>query len=482
MKDLLYKSIHEVAPLIRSGEISPVELTMASLEQIRNTDPQLNAFPLVKEQEAIAAARNAEAAIVGGNYLGPLHGIPVGLKDNIAVQDWVTTCGSPILREYVTDYDAAVVERLKDAGAVIIGKNNMHEWALAGSCTYSVFGTIHNPWDTNHTSGGSSGGSAAAVSSGQVFLSIGTDARASIRNPASYCGIVGHKPSTGLISRYGELPPTSSWYMVIGPLARTVRDAALAVDILSGYDSRDPNSLKLDPKKNLSSLDRDIQGLRIGLVTNYFFDDVTEDVEKSILQASKSFGELGAFVEEVQIPSLQYMQLIEPSFESENKSWLLKYALTRGDDFLHQDIRFRILAGAFARTIDHERASRLLSQVKWEVNEVFKKVDILLTPTNSTPAYNLTEREVQLKNDLVDVESANGQSRVTTRLTVPFNALGLPAISIPCGFASNGMPIGMQLIGRHAEDEKVINAAANFEAKIGPGYVKPRMIKTTDYV
>ncbi|MQF86756.1 MAG: amidase [SAR202 cluster bacterium] len=476
MKDLLYKSITEIAPLIKARKVSPVELTIASLEQIRNTDSKLNAFPVVKEEEALASARYAEAEISSGNYLGPLHGIPVGLKDNIAVQNWVTTCGSPILREHVTDYDAAVVERLRAAGAIIIGKNNMHEWALAGSCTYSVFGTIHNPWNINHTSGGSSGGSAAAVSAGQVFLSVGTDARASIRNPASYCGIVGHKPSTGLVSRYGELPPTSSWYMVIGPLARTVSDAALAMDALAGYDSRDPNSLSLNQKKYFDSLNQGLEGLRIGLVTNYFFDDTTDEVEKAVLLASEAFTQMGASLKEVQIPSIRHMQLIEPSFESENKSWLLDYALTRGEDFLHQDIRFRILAGAFARTIDHERASRLLSQIRWEVNNIFEDVDILLTPTNSTPAYALTEPNVQLKNDLVDVESANGQSRVTTRLTVPFNALGLPAISIPCGFASNGMPIGMQLIGRHSEDETILNAAANFESRVGPGYLIPQMI------
>lgn len=473
MNDLLFKSIAEMAPLIQSRQVSPVELVEAALDHIALTDGRLNAFPVVKAEEALAAAREAEAEIATGRYRGPLHGLPVGFKDNIAVRGWVTTCGSPILAEHVTDYDAAVVERLRGAGAVVIGKNNMHEWALAGSCTYSVFGTVHNPWDPNRTSGGSSGGSGAAVSAGQAFLSVGTDARASIRNPASYCGVVGLKPSTGLVSRYGELPPTSAQYMVIGPIARTAADVAIAMNVLAGYDSRDPNSAPGPKTDYVAELGAPIEGLRVGLVTNYFFDDALPEVEQAVRDAARAFSDMGAHVSEIQIPGLRHMQLIEPSFESENKTWLLDHALNRGKDFLHQDIRFRVLAGAFARTIDHERASRVLSMVKWEMDEVLSRVDVLITPTNATPAYSLDEPEVLLKGGPVNVESANGQSRVTTRLTVPFNALGLPAVSVPCGVAANGMPIGLQIAGRHFEDQVVLRAAAAYERQAGPGYLRP---------
>jgi aspartyl-tRNA(Asn)/glutamyl-tRNA(Gln) amidotransferase subunit A len=475
LNELLFRSIREVAALLEGRQVSPVELTEAALEQIQLTDSVLNAFPVVKADEALTAARNAEREIAAKRYLGPLHGIPIGLKDNIAVNRWVTTCGSPILAQHVTDYDAAVVERLRLAGAIVVGKNNMHEWALAGSCEHSLFGTVHNPWNPSFTSGGSSGGSGAAVSAGQVFLSVGTDARASIRNPASYCGVVGLKPSTGLVSRYGELPPTSSWYMVIGPIARTVDDVALAMNSLAGYDRRDPNSLPLAAKDYVAELDTPTTGLRVGVVENFFFDDVIPEVETAVRDAARAFADAGATVKELKIPGFQHAQLLEPVFESENKGWLLDYALRRGRDFLHQDIRFRILAGAFARTIDHERASRLLNQIRWEVANAFDQVDVLVTPTNSTPAYPLGGVDVQLKNDTVNVGPASGQSRVTARLTAPFNALGLPAVSIPCGFSPSGMPIGLQIVGRHGDDHVVLRAAALYERTAGPGYRRPPM-------
>ena len=477
MNELLFKSIQEISALIKDRKVSPVELTQATLSHISETDPLLNAFPVLKADQALAEARRAEAEITNGDYRGPFHGIPVGFKDNLSVEGWVTSCGSPILADHITDTDAAVVERLRHAGAVVIGKNNMHEWALAGSCTYSIFGTVHNPWDPSRTSGGSSGGSGAAVSAGQAFLSIGTDARASVRNPASYCGVVGHKPSTGLISRYGEIPATSAWYMVVGPLARTVGDAALAMNVLAGYDPRDPNSLR-SPAIDYTPNEQDtLKGLRVGLPINYFFDDTVAEVESAIKAAARSFEQLGAEIVDITLPSLEHMQLIEPSFESENKGWLLPYALHRGQDFLHQDIRFRILAGAFARTIDHERASRLLNKLRWETQEAFERVDVIITPTNSTAAYRLDEPTTLIKGGEIDVESANGQSRVTTRLTVPFNALGLPAISLPCGFTSEGMPIGLQIAGRHFDDKQVINVAAAYERNVGPGYRQPPLMQ-----
>jgi aspartyl-tRNA(Asn)/glutamyl-tRNA(Gln) amidotransferase subunit A len=476
MNELLFKSIHEMGALIKNRKVSPVELTQATLDHIAEIDPVLNAFPVIKTEQALSDARAAEIEISSGYYRGPFHGIPVGFKDNLSVAGWVTSCGSPILADHVTDSDAAVVERLRDAGAVVIGKNNMHEWALAGSCTYSIFGTVHNPWDPSRTSGGSSGGSGAAVSAGQAFLSIGTDARASVRNPASYCGIVGHKPSTGLISRYGELPATSAWYMVVGPLARTVGDAALAMNVLAGHDPRDPNSLRSPAVDYLPSESDTLKGLRVGLPTNYFFDDAVPEVESAVRAAARSFEQLGAEIIDVSLPSLEHMQLIEPSFESENKGWLLNHALHRGQDFLHQDIRFRILAGAFARTIDHERASRLLNKLRWEAQKMFELVDVIITPTNSTAAYKLDDPMAQIKGGEIDVESANGQSRVTTRLTVPFNALGLPAISLPCGFTSEGMPIGLQIAGRHFDDKRVLNVAAAYERNAGPGYRQPPVV------
>lgn len=477
MNDILFLPIDEVADLIKSRRLSPVELVQATLEHIEATDHQLNAFPVVKGEEAMVAAKKAEEEIASGKYRGPFHGLPVGFKDNIAVNGWVTTCGSPILKDNITHYDAAVVTRLRNAGAIVVGKNNMHEWALAGSCTYSCFGTVHNPWNTDYIAGGSSGGSAAAVSAGQAFLSVGTDARASIRNPASYCGVTGLKPSTGLVSRYGELPSTSAWYMVIGPIARTVRDLAFAMDVLAGEDARDPNSLSSGRSSYIDSIDGKVQDLRFGVVSNYFFDDATPEIERAVRHAAMTFADMGAVVEEVEIPGLEDMQLIEPSFESENKSWLLDLALHRGDEFLHQDIRFRILAGAFARVIDHDRASRLLNRLRWTVQKTFESIDVLITPTNSSTAYPIEATTLDLKSGRIDVQSANGQSRATTRLTVPFNALGLPAVSIPCGYGENGLPIGLQLVGNHLEDALVLKAGLAFESATDFGYIKPPVIR-----
>ena len=476
MNELLFEPISVVAEQLRGRAVSSVELVSAALEQIAATDGRLNAFPVVKAEEALACAEAADAELAQGHWRGPLHGVPVGVKDNIAVAGWVTTCGSPILAENVTDYDAAVVERLRDAGAVVIGKNNMHEWALAGSCTYSVFGPTHNPWNTDYITGGSSGGSAAAVAAGQAFVAIGTDARASIRNPAAYCGVVGLKPTHGLVSRFGELPPTSSWYMTLGPIARRVEDVALTMDAIAGHDARDPSSVEMEHREYAARVDEGVRGLRIGVVTNYFYNDTLPEVAESVRTAAAALEGLGAEVVEVEIGMLEHWPLIEASFEGENKGWLLNLALEHGDQFLHDDIRYRILAGAFTNTVDTMRSTRILSMLRREVQDLMRETDLLLTPTNSTPAYRADARDIAVREGTVDVEAPGGQGRITTRLTVPFNALALPAISVPCGFASEGLPFGLQLVGRAFEDDLVIRAAWAYE-HVGPGYQRPPLVR-----
>lgn len=476
MNGLLFEPVSVVAEQLRTRAVSSVELVSATLEQIAATDSRLNAFPVVKREEALAAAEAADAEIADGQWRGPLHGVPVGVKDNIAVAGWGTTCGSPILAEHVTDFDAAVVERLRGAGAVILGKNNMHEWALAGSCIESIFGSTHNPWNTDHITGGSSGGSAAAVASGQAFMSIGTDARASIRNPASYCGVVGLKPTHGLVSRYGELPPTSSWYMTLGPIARRVEDVALTMDAIAGYDARDPSSVETARREYAARLGEGVRGLRIAVVTNYFYNDTLPEIAEGVRAAATAFEKLGAEVVEVEIGMLEHWPLMESAFEGENKGWLLQLALEHGDQFLHDDIRYRILASAFTNTVDTMRATRILNLLRHEVQDLMRDTDLLLTPTNSTPAYRTDAREVAVRDGTVDVEAPGGQSRITTRLTVPFNALALPAISVPCGFSSEGLPFGLQLVGRAFEDDVVLRAAQAYE-QVGPGYQRPPIVR-----
>lgn len=476
MNELLFEPISVVAEQLRTRAVSSVELVRAALDQIAATDGQLNAFPVLKAEEALACAEAADAELAQGRWRGPLHGVPVGAKDNIAVSGWVTTCGSPILAEHVTDYDAAVIERLRGAGAVVIGKNNMHEWALGGSCIPSVFGSTHNPWNTDYITGGSSGGSAAAVAAGQAFMSIGTDARASIRNPASYCGVVGLKPTHGLVSRFGELPPTSSWYMTLGPIARRVEDVALTMDAIAGYDARDPSSVETARREYAARIEEGVRGLRIAVVTNYFYNDTLPEVAEGVRAAAAALEKLGAEVVEVEIGMLEHWPLVEASFEGENKGWLLGLALEHGDQFLHEDIRYRILASAFTNTVDTMRSTRILNLLRHEVQDLMRETDLLLTPTNSTPAYRIDARDVAVREGTVDVDAPGGQSRMTTRLTVPFNALALPAISVPCGFSSEGLPFGLQLVGRAFEDDVVLRAARAYE-QVGPGYQRPPVVR-----
>lgn len=475
MRELLLAPVATVASKLQAREVSSVELVEASFDHIDATDHRLNAFPVLMREEAIRAARSADRQRKRDSVHQPLLGIPVGLKDNVAVKGWPTTCGSPLLASHVTDYDAAVVERLRAAGAIVLGKNNMHEWALAGSCTYSVFGPTHNPWNTDYITGGSSGGSAAAVASGQAFISIGTDARASIRNPASYCGVVGHKPTHGLVSRYGELPPTSSWYMTIGPIARHVEDIALTMNAIAGYDARDPSSASAGPRDFTAHLKEGVAGLRVALITNFFYEDTVHEIETAVHDAAQALKNLGAVVSERRVDMLDHWGLMETAFEGENKGWLLQQAIEHPEAFLHDDIRYRILAGAFTNTVDTLRSTRILNLLRHEVAALMRDVDLLLVPTNSTAAYRADATSVPVRGNDIDPASPGGQSRLTTRLTVPFNALALPAISIPGGVAAHGLPFGVQLVGRAFEDDLVLRAAWALEQQ-GLGFQSPPTI------
>ncbi|MBM2812639.1 MAG: Amidase, partial [Chloroflexi bacterium] len=265
-------TISELAPRIERREVSPVEVTREILDRIETVGGPINAFITVDADRALAEARAAEDEIAGGHYRGPLHGIPLGIKDNIAVAGWPTTNGSALMRNRVTDFDAAAVERFRAAGAVIVGKTTLHEWAMGGTCSNHFYGTTHNPWDQTRVPGGSSGGSAAAVSASLIYGSIGTDGYGSIRTPSSYCGVVGYKPTYGLVSRFGELPAASSTSDHIGPIAKSVRDAALLLNVIAGYDSRDPMSLHSESRDYTEKLDRGVKGLKIGVPKSYFFE------------------------------------------------------------------------------------------------------------------------------------------------------------------------------------------------------------------
>jgi aspartyl-tRNA(Asn)/glutamyl-tRNA(Gln) amidotransferase subunit A len=466
MPDLPLLSIHELAPLIERREVSPVEVTRTLFERIDALEPRLHSFITVQHDQAMEQARAAEAEIRGGGYQGPLHGVPLGIKDNIAVAGWPTTCGSALMTDFVTDYDAGVVQRLRAAGAIIVGKNNMHEWAMGGSCSNGPFDTVHNPWDETRVPGGSSGGSAAAVSASLIYGSVGTDGMGSIRTPASYCGVVGFKPTYGLVSRFGQLPPTSATSDHLGPIAKDAWDAAILLGAIAGHDANDPTSIPSTPQDYAAEIGRDIAGLRIGVPVNYFFETAQPDIGQLVHQGIRTLASLGAEIHEVHIPWVEKISLVSGAQGNESNAFLLEHARLGPQGFADRTIWERIIAGQFVRRADANKAARLRSLIRREFANVLQEVDVIVTPTNTTPAF------------AIDVEGKlpggkpGGDLAITNTLTSPFNFTGMPAISVPCGFTAEGLPVGMTISGRHWEDDVVLCAAHAFQQATG-GYQPP---------
>ena len=473
--------ISEVADRVATREISPVELVTGVLDRIRSLDPVLRSYITVFEEDALADARVAANEISSGNHRGALHGIPVAVKDNVAVAGHPTTNGSVLWADHITDFDAEVVTRLRRAGAVILGKNSMHEWGMGGTCKDMYFGTVRNPWDPARIPGGSSGGSAAAVSAGMAWAAVGTDGWGSIRTPASYCGVVGLMPTHGLASRFGELPPTSSWHHTIGPITRTVEDAATMLDAMAGHDPKDPMSVHPGFESSyLEDLGRGISGLRVGVPDSYFFDDALAEVEGAVGDAAQVFEDLGATLEEVDLSAFYEIPLALAAAQHESQSVLLPYALARPDGFATPEIRYRILAGEFVTAADHRRGMQVRNEIRTRVARVFEEVDVVLTPCNSTVAFPIDARQVGIGGGRsVDLDQPGAQSRLTTRLTLPWNLVGVPAISIPSGRYVGGLPVGLQLAAGRLQEPRLLRAAAAYETAAG-GYRVPPLPDTRD--
>jgi aspartyl-tRNA(Asn)/glutamyl-tRNA(Gln) amidotransferase subunit A len=451
-------TIHELARLIAGRQVSPVEVTREALDRIAALDPRLNAFARVWPEQAMADARAAEDEIVRGGYRGPLHGVPLGIKDNIAVSGWPTTNASALRLDFVTDYDAAAVRRLREAGAIVIGKNNMHEWALAATSAYSAFGAVHNPWRLDFVPGGSSGGSAAAVSASLVYASLGTDNRGSVRTPASYCGVVGLKPTFGLVSRFGQLPPTSGYTDHIGPLTKDVADAALLLNAIAGYDGQDPTSRPGPIRNYAAGLGRGIKGLRLGVPANFFFEQADNEVRALVMAGVELLGTLGAEIREVLLPSAEHAQLL--GFTDELRFALLPLVRRGPQAFADRGSWYRLIAGQFVQGSDVLQGMRLRNRMRAEIRAVMDSVDILATPTTATAAFPIAE-------------SAAAQPYRPGRLTAPFNFVGMPAISVPCGFTADRLPVGLTLAGRHWEDDVVLRVAHAYEQAASSGYCPP---------
>ena len=456
-EELAFFTIAQAAQLIRQRELSPVELIASVVDRIDRLNPRLNAYITVLSDQAMQAARQAEEAIGAGHYRGPLHGIPVSLKDLYATKGVLTTAGSKILANWVPDFDATVVTRLKDAGAVIVGKAHTAEFATGSFSWLSHhFGLARNPWNPEHSCGGSSTGSGVSVAAGMALGSMGHDTGGSVRLPAALCGITGLKPTYGLISRNGIVP--LSWSLDhAGPLTRTAQDAALMLQAVAGYDPRDPSSSHLPVPDFSRSLRDDIQGLRLGVLKG-FADEITDDeVDKAVRQALTTLEELGAEIQEVSLPMLKYAEPVSEVITStEAANWHEKWVRTRPQDYGPTQVqRFRI--GLLLQASHYHRAQRIRTLINNELSQVLRRVDAIVSPTTAITAPRIGQ----------ETASVRGRERsvgwLVSCLTRPYNLTGMPAINICCGFSTIGLPIGFQIAGLPFEDSTVLRVAHAYQ-------------------
>ena len=456
-KELCFLTISEAAALLAPKELSPVDLVEAHLARIADTGEVLNTFVTLLVDEARVAAKKAESEIQAGRYLGPLHGIPIGLKDLYYTQGIRTTVGSKIMRDFVPDYDAAVAESFQEAGVILMGKLQMHEFALGATSENPHHGPARNPWNIGRITGGSSGGSGAAVAAGQCMAALGSDTGGSVRIPAGACGIVGLKPTYGLVSRHGVFPLSHS-LDTVGPMARTVRDTAITLNAIAGHDSRDLSSAARPRQDYIVGLDNGVRGLRVGVPQEYFYDSIDDEITDARKAVAGILEGLGAVVEDVSIPILdQSIPISGAILITEAAEIHMDNLRNRPEDF-GADVRERLYIGAATSAVDYIKAQRARVVFNREVAEVMKSYDLLLAPTVPIGAPNLEDQVVAVAGE------QHQKLAVMPRLTRPFNLTGAPTISLPCGFTSDGMPIGMQLSGRAFEDGLVLQAAQSYES------------------
>lgn len=470
-KELISLAIEELAPLIEKQEVSPVELTDAVLDQVDALNEQNNAYISITHESAKKAAKQAEREIAEGNYRGKLHGIPMGIKDNIYFKDEVTTMASKIHCDFVSDYDATVIENLRDSGVVFTGKLNMHEYAWGITNNNPHFGPARNPWDLEKIPGGSSGGSGVAIAANMSVGTLGTDTAGSIRIPSSACGIVGLKPTHGLVSKYGCWP--LAWSLDhIGPMTKTVTDAAAMLEALAGFDRKDPTSANVPSVKYTEKLTGDVKDLVIGVNEDYFFKNVDSDVDKLVRAGIQALVDQGAKVEVVSIPSLQYAEYAELITSLSEASAIHHKNLQKRPHDFGDDIRYLFELGEIPSAVDYLQAQQIRRKIKLDFQQAFEKVDVLITPTLPLIVPNIGEDLVNINGKEVDlIENI-------IRFTGPGNLTGLPALTIPCGLV-NGMPAGMQIMGPAFREDLVLNVAYAFEKTNPLKGARPQSIAAT---
>lgn len=467
-------TIHELHKKLINKEISAVELTKQIIAHKETVEPKVQAYLQDTYEAALAQAEKVDAKIAAGEEISVLAGIPGAIKDNICIKDQRTTCAPKMLENYVSPYDASVIERLKDSDYVSLGKVNLDEFAMGGSTENSAFKKTGNPWNVDYVPGGSSGGSAAAVASGSAIWALGSDTGGSIRQPASFCGLVGLKPTYGLVSRYGLVAFASSLDQ-IGPITRDVEDAAIVLNAIAAHDPKDSTSIPGERPDYTKALTADVKGLKIGIPKEFFGEGVNEEVRQAMEEAIETYRKLGAEIVEVSLPSVKHAisayYIIAPAEASSNLSRYdgVSYGLrvpadnlvemstkTRSEGF-GPEVQRRILLGTYVLSSGYYdayylKAMKVRALIKEEFDKVFEQVDILLTPTAPNVAYKKGEKI----NDPLAMY-------LEDMCTIPVNLAGIPAISVPAGFTAEGLPIGMQLIGPALSEEKLIRGAYTFE-------------------
>ncbi|MBD8069638.1 Asp-tRNA(Asn)/Glu-tRNA(Gln) amidotransferase subunit GatA [Bacillus sp. PS06] len=479
--------ISELHSMLHKKEISVTDLVDQSYKRMNEVEDKVQAFLTLDEEKARSYAKQLDEAIGTKDQFGLLFGMPIGIKDNIVTKGLRTTCASKILENFDPIYDATVVQRLQEAESVTIGKLNMDEFAMGSSTENSGFKVTKNPWNTDYVPGGSSGGSAVAVAAGEVPFSLGSDTGGSVRQPASFCGVVGLKPTYGRVSRYGLVAFASS-LDIIGPITNSVEDNAYLLQAIAGVDPMDGTSANVDVPDYLSALTGDVKGLKIAVPSEYLGEGVSEEVKQSVLSALKVLEGLGATWEEVSLPHSKYAvatyYLLSSSeasanlsrfdgvrygYRTDNATNLLEmYKQTRSEGF-GDEVKRRIMLGTFALSSGYydayyKKAQKVRTLIKKDFEDVFEKYDVIIGPTTPTPAFKIGEKIsdplTMYANDI---------------LTIPMNLAGVPAISVPCGLSTEGLPLGLQIIGKHFDESTIYRVADAFEQATEFHKAKPQL-------
>ena len=473
--ELYEYTVHELMDKLEKKEITITELTKAYVDRINEKEKDVEAFVTTLTDEAISKSQEIEEMVKNGEINSRFAGIPIGIKDNMCTKGVKTTCSSKMLENFIAPYDATVIEKLNNEGIISLGKLNMDEFAMGASTEYSAFKKTKNPWNLNTVPGGSSGGSAAAVAANLVPWALGSDTGGSIRQPSAFCGVVGLKPTYGLVSRYGLVAFASSLDQ-IGPITKDVQDAALLLNLIAGHDEKDTTSINNEKVDYTKCLKNDVKGLKIGVPKEFFGEGINAEVKAKLLEAIEKYKELGAIVEECSLDIAEYALAtyyiiacaeassnlgrfdgIRYGYRTKNFENLKDIYINSRSEGFGQEVKRRIILGTYVLSSGYydayyKKALEVRTLVKQEFDKKFEKYDVLLTPTSPTVAFEIgTRSNNPLEMYLADI------------CTVSVNIAGLPGISIPCGVDSKGMPIGMQLIGDKFKEETILNAAYTYE-------------------